>query len=76
MSEKPVIPTELYRSLAKDFTPQKALMNTCRYIAALEARVVALEESAAGSAVKSTKKTKENAAVPTAVSSGPQGENA
>lgn len=33
----------LYRSLAKDFQPKPAMMNMCKYIMALEARVAALE---------------------------------
>lgn len=45
--EKTPIPSELYRALAKDYTPKAADMNICRYIAGLEARIKALEAAIA-----------------------------
>lgn len=37
--------SELYRSLAKDFTPKKAEMRICKYLEELEARIVKLEQA-------------------------------
>ena len=40
-------PNELYRQIAKDYNPKPAMMNICKYIQALEARIAVLESARA-----------------------------
>jgi hypothetical protein len=48
--------TNLYRKIAKDYTPKAAEMQICRYIEALETRIHALEKALAQAAEKPAEK--------------------
>lgn len=62
--------TSLYREIAKDFNPKKAEMNICKYVEALEARLLKLEANFAALSApdesKNAKQQKSTAKAPAA----------